>query len=361
MSAGDLRARIRARRGALELDAELEVPAGETLVLLGPNGAGKSSLLDVLCGLVPLRGGRVSLGDAVLEDPGRRLRLPPHARDLALVPQGLWLLPHLDVRDNVALGLRARGASRRAARAGAAPWLERLGLVHLAQRRPATLSGGEAQRVALARALAVTPRALLLDEPLSAFDIGARREARTRLRAHLDGFAGPVVLVTHDPTEAWSLGDRWAIVDGGRIVQSGEPRELCRHPRCAQTAALADVTLWRGALEHGATGWHVLAPGHSLALGRAPGCAPGEVFVAIPPDAVRLRAADGAGVTRRAVTSVEIQGGALRVHLDAPESGAAGLEARLPLSDPLAGALRPGTSVFASIDPEGIEIYPVHA
>src|SRR5206468_9361764 len=119
---------------------------------------------------------------------------------------------HLRVLDNVAFGLRARGADSRAARAGAHTWLERLGVGELARRHPRKLSGGQAQRVALARALACEPHALLLDEPLAALDVQTRAEVQGELREHLRDFAGPTLLVTHDPIEALLLATRIVVL-----------------------------------------------------------------------------------------------------------------------------------------------------
>src|SRR6185436_4403999 len=116
--------------------------------------------------------------------------------------------PHLDVRDNVAYAPRVRGAGRRQARAAADTWLERFGLTDLASRRPHEISGGQAQKVALARALAADPSLLLLDEPLSALDARTRLEVRAQLRDHLTQFAGPVLIITHDPLEAMIMADR---------------------------------------------------------------------------------------------------------------------------------------------------------
>ena len=170
------------------------------------------------------------------QQPG--LFVPAEQRRAGVVFQDYRLFPHLDVRDNVAFAARSGGSGRAASRAHAQQWLDRLGLAELARRRPHQLSGGQAQRVALARALALEPEVLLLDEPMAALDAGARIDVRTFLRAHLADFAGPVVLVTHDPLEAMVLADRLMVLEAGRMVQQGTPAEVARRPASSYVARL---------------------------------------------------------------------------------------------------------------------------
>jgi ABC-type nitrate/sulfonate/bicarbonate transport system ATPase subunit len=208
----------KASAGAFELQVELAVASGETLAVLGPNGAGKTTLLHVISGLRPLADGRISLEDAVLDEPGSGAFVPPEDRSIGVVFQDLLLFPTVDVAGNVAFGLRAAGVRRAAARAVALDWLERFGLPGRGADRVGDLSGGEAQRVALARALVREPRLLLLDEPFAALD------ALTRIRMHalvLDLWRahGPTALiVTHDVDEAVLLADRVLVLDRGRIA-----------------------------------------------------------------------------------------------------------------------------------------------
>src|SRR5262249_1021915 len=153
---------------------------------------------------------------------------------------------HLSARDNVAFGLRARGVTKRDARARASEWLARLGLADQANRRPRELSGGQAQRVALARALAIEPALLLLDEPLSALDVQHRADARHRLMEALAGFRGARVMVTHDAVDALTLADRLVILEDGRVVQAGPPNEIVTRPRSPYVADLVGMNLYRG-------------------------------------------------------------------------------------------------------------------
>ncbi|MFJ4501624.1 ABC transporter permease [Streptomyces sp. NPDC088864] len=220
----------------LTLDAE----AGTTIAVVGPNGAGKTTLLRALLGLTPRARARLRLGDTDVT------ALPVHRRGVAWVPQDGALFPHLSVLANTAYGLRARGVPRAEARRAAQEWLDRLGVGHLAARRPAQISGGQAQRVALARALAARPRLLLLDEPLAALDQTTRSRVRHTLRRHLDGFGGVCLLVTHDPVEAVALADRVLVLDGGRALQYAPPAEVTRHPRSPWVARMLGRNAWPG-------------------------------------------------------------------------------------------------------------------
>lgn len=205
-------------------DLDLSLPCGKVTAILGPSGSGKSTLLALIAGLArPVRGEILFDGRAVAH-------LPPEKRQLGMVFQDYALFPHLDVTDNVAFGLAVRGGGRRRSRERVSETLARFGVAHLARRYPRELSGGERQRVALARALAYSPRALLLDEPLSALDARLRLSLRSELAIHLKRTGATVVYVTHDQEEAMALGERVAVLDGGRLEQVGAPEDLYRRP-----------------------------------------------------------------------------------------------------------------------------------
>jgi molybdate transport system ATP-binding protein len=204
---------------AFSLEAAFEAPAGFTLVT-GPSGSGKSTLLGALAGFVRPTRGRIALGDTAWFDSERRIDVAPQHRHVAIVFQSLALFPHLTAAENVAYGA-SRALERSARRALATKLLARLRVGHVADRRPATFSGGEAQRVALARALATAPRAVLLDEPFSALDAGLRRDLTADVRELLRGLGVPVILVTHQPDEASAPGDRIVTLDAGRVVSTG--------------------------------------------------------------------------------------------------------------------------------------------
>ena len=251
---GSLSADITLRRSGFELEVAVTATPGQVLAVIGPNGAGKTTLLRVLAGLVAPSRGWIGVGERVWADTDRDLLLPASARRVGVVFQDYRLFPHLSVLDNVAFAARSRGASRRAARAGAHGVLDRLDLASLAARRPAMLSGGQAQRVALARALAADPVVLLLDEPLAALDARSRLEVRTELRRHLSAFAGPSVLVTHDPVEAMVLADSLLVLEGGRVVQYGTPAAVARRPATQYVARLVGLNLYHGRVADPAAG-----------------------------------------------------------------------------------------------------------
>ncbi|MFK0049299.1 ABC transporter permease [Streptomyces sp. NPDC090741] len=218
----------------------LDADPGTTIAVVGENGAGKTTLLRALLGLTPRAHAELRLGDTDVTE------LPPHKRQVAWVPQDGALFPHLSALANTAYGLRARRVPRAEARREAQLWLDRLGVGHLAARKPAQLSGGQAQRVALARALAARPRLLLLDEPLAALDQTTRARVRHTLRTHLAGFGGVCLIVTHDPVEAVSLADRVLVLADGRTLQDAPPAEVTRHPRSPWVARMLGRNAWSG-------------------------------------------------------------------------------------------------------------------
>jgi len=310
------------RAGGFRLDAARAVAPGEVLALLGPNGAGKTTALRAIAGLVPLSGGRIAVGGDVWDDPAAGAWRDPAGRAAGVVFQDYRLFPHLSALDNVAFGPRARGAGRRAARAAAAGWLDRVGLGDVARQRPAELSGGQAQRVALARALAAGPALLLLDEPLAALDARTRLELRGELRRYLAGFAGPSLVVTHDPIDALVLADRIAVLEGGGVVQEGAPADVARHPATQYVARLMGLNLYRGTVSATADGHVELVGGGTLVAAAAgPGEPPragARVLVAVPPAAVTLHAAhppagSPRNVWRGTVTGVELLTDRVRV------------------------------------------------
>ena len=205
-------------------NVSLAIPSGSLTALLGPSGSGKSTLLRVIAGLEhPDDGDVLILGE---EATG----LPPQKRGVGFVFQHYAAFKHLTVRDNVAFGLKIRKRPKREIRRRVDDLLELVQLEGLAERYPEQLSGGQRQRMALARALAVEPRVLLLDEPFGALDARVRKELRTWLRRLHDDVHVTTVLVTHDQEEAMEVADRIALMNEGRIEQTGKPRDLYEHP-----------------------------------------------------------------------------------------------------------------------------------
>jgi multiple sugar transport system ATP-binding protein len=205
-------------------EISLSVAEGELLVLLGPSGSGKSTLLRLIAGLDSPSGGEIYLG-------GRRAGdLSPHDRQIAMVFQNQAPYPHLNVYENLAFGLRARGYLSLEIKTRVIETAELLGLDTLLKRRPSTLSGGQRQRVALGRALAGRPSLLLLDEPFSSLDAPLRTATRADLLELHRRLGTTTVHVTHDQAEALALGDRIAVIDRGRIAQIGPPQEVYERP-----------------------------------------------------------------------------------------------------------------------------------
>jgi molybdate transport system ATP-binding protein len=219
----DLAATIRIRRGEFALDVELECPPGITC-LMGPSGSGKSTILAALAGLALPDAGRIALGDEVWLDRAGGIEVPVHARRLAYVFQGLALFPHMTALGNVVYGMQDVARHQRLARAQAL--LHRVGVGHLARRRPRTYSGGEAQRVALARALARSPKLVLLDEPFSALDRVLRAQLTALVRELVVELAVPLVHVTHSVAEARLLADQVVRLERGKVVARGGAAEV---------------------------------------------------------------------------------------------------------------------------------------
>ena len=303
-----LDAHLVVRRGGFELDCALAVPDGRVLGVLGPNGSGKTTVLRALAGLLPLRGGHVTLAGEDLAG------VPPERRRTGVVFQDYLLFPHLSALDNVAFGLRATGTPRRRALEQARGWLERMSLAELGGARPRALSGGQAQRVALARALVTRPQLLLLDEPLSALDAGTRMQVRTDLRRHLREFAGCTLLVTHDPLDAMVLADSLVVVEQGRVVQVGPPAEVARAPRTEYVAHLVGLNLYRGNAAGGRVNLH---GGGELT---SAGTCDGPVFVSLRPSAVGLHRTPPEGSARNTwpgrVARMEQHGDTVRIEVE---------------------------------------------
>jgi molybdate transport system ATP-binding protein len=336
---------------ARNFDVHLDVAAGEVLAVLGPNGAGKSTLLGLAAGLLRPDTGHVRLDGRVLADTSTWL--PPHRRRVALLAQQALLFPHLTVRENVAFAPRSAGGGRQAARAQADRWLDAVDAAELAGRRPAQLSGGQQQRVAVARALAAEPSLLLLDEPMSALDVGAAPALRQLLRRVLREGSRSALLVTHDVLDAVVLADRIVVLEGGRIVESGAVREVLATPRSSFTARLAGINLLTGT----ATPDGVATPDGREVVGRREGAEPGEQAVAVfRPGAVAVFREPPHGSPRNSLRVVigelEPRGDVVRVHT------VDGLAADITLGSVADLAVQPGDELVFSVKATEVRVLP---
>lgn len=341
------------RRGSFELAVSVAAEPGAVLAVLGPNGAGKSTLLRTVAGLLPLDRGVVRLGGQVFDDPEANVFVSPRQRHIGVVFQDHRLFPHLRVLDNVAFGPRSRGMSKARARFAAQGWLERLGLSDLQHRHPRQLSGGQAQRVALARALASDPAALLLDEPLAALDVQTRAEVQGELREHLHAFAGPTMLITHDPIEALLLATRIVVLEAGRVVQAGTPAEITARPLTPYVARLVGMNLYVGA----ADGDEVRIDGGGTVIGTD--VPPGRVLAALRPSAITVHTTPPAASSARniwpaTVTALAPLGDRVRMSTrgtpDATVDVTAAAIAEL--------ALAPGVPVWLTAKATDVSAYP---
>jgi len=241
-SDGRLSVRIAHRlSNSFALEAGFEAPAGFTM-LLGPSGGGKTTLLNCIAGFVRPDAGRISLGTRVLFDSDARIDMPVAERQLGYVFQNLALFPHLTVAQNVQYGIVKLPADERRARM--MTMLESFRIAHLIARKPGEVSGGERQRAALARSLVTNPAALLLDEPLVALDNATKSKILDDLRAWNTANEIPILYVTHSPEEAFALGERVVVLDGGRILAQGMPQYVLstpRHETIAQVVGFENV------------------------------------------------------------------------------------------------------------------------
>ena len=216
------------RKGKTQVAAvrnlSLSLRKNELLVLVGPSGCGKTTTLRMIAGLEKPDSGTISIAGSIIN------HLPPKLRDIAMVFQSPALLPHFTAYENLAFGLKLRRVEKSEIEARVKNVAEMLGLTDKLDRRPDELSGGEAQRVALGRAIVRRPRVFLLDEPLSNLDPITRKQLRKEIRCLHEQTQAPMVYVTHDRSEALSLGDRIAVLNQGELQQLGTADELLKNP-----------------------------------------------------------------------------------------------------------------------------------
>ena len=336
-------------RPDFDLNLQIDAPDGVT-ALFGPSGAGKTTIVNIVAGLERPKSGKIVIAGDTLLDTDAGIDVPRHRRGIGYVFQDARLFPHMTVARNIAFG--ARFAQSRNHRATLPDVLSLLGLEDLMERRPWSLSGGEAQRVGIARALMAAPRLLLLDEPLAALDAARRQEILPYLERIRDRFGIPMLYVSHALSEVARLANTVVVLDRGRVVQVGPPQDVLSHP----VAPLGEA----GALISARVVGHDPDDGLTELATSS-----GTVFIPrtdVPPDApIRLRVSandimislsppDGLSalnVLPASVESVEIAGDtAANVHL---RSGDDQLVARLTRRSVRRLDLTPGTTCFAVI------------
>jgi molybdate transport system ATP-binding protein len=355
-----LDARLARRRDAFALDVAFEARAGSTTVVVGESGAGKTSVLRLLAGLDRLDGGHVTLDGIRYAEAASGLHVPPWQRDIGYVAQDYALFPHLSVFENVAFGLRAGGTAARRIRPMVDESLGLVGILELAGRMPRQLSGGQQQRAALARALVLSPRVLLLDEPLSSLDIQTRRAVRVELRGLLQRLPCVTVYVTHSPIEALVFGDRVVVLDEGRVAQAGSREDLLRHPRSPFVAELVGTNLFigRAAEPASASAASIRTPEGVVAIGETSG--PDTVYLTVSPREIMLSRTlpEGSPQNIFAGSIVELipeppGGERVRVVLDTRPA----LVAEVTREAVAALALREGVQVYAAFKATGVHRY----
>jgi multiple sugar transport system ATP-binding protein len=326
-------------------DVSLEIGDGEFMVLVGPSGCGKSTLLRMIAGLEEVTNGRISIGGTDVTE------LAPRRRDIAMVFQSYALYPHMSVRKNIGYGLKVRRTPKAEARRRVEEVAALLGLEDLLDRRPAQLSGGQRQRVAMGRAIVREPKAFLMDEPLSNLDAKLRVGMRASL-AQLHARLGvTTVYVTHDQTEAMTLGQRVAVMRDGRVLQVNTPQTLYREPADLFVAGFIGTPAMN-LVEARLEGDHVVFGSNRVPLDSAqrPPARDGRVVLGIRPEAFEEAAFARPGLPTldARVTVVEELGADVHVFFPVDAAPAGDAKAASGQAELLVGA---GTLFTARVEP----------
>jgi molybdate transport system ATP-binding protein len=345
-------------RLTIEADLTMSLDPPEVLILFGPSGSGKTTILRCLAGLEWPDHGSIRFGDETWLDAERGIKGRPQERRIGYMPQDYALFPSHTVEGNIAYGLDALPADLRRARVAEVVVL--LQLQGTEQLRPGQLSGGQQQRVALARAVARRPQLLLLDEPLSALDAPTRSRLRGELRGLLKSLAIPSVVVTHDWEEALALGDRMAVLSGGRVLQVGRPQEVFSRPLDAEVARVVGVeTVVQGRIMEVSEGLATVEVAGTKLMAVAGEEAGPEVFVCIRAEEVMLESVKAGVASARnrlagEVSAVSSLGALARVEIDCgfPLSAVVTRSAVEDLH------LAPGAQVVAAIKAGAVHLVP---
>jgi molybdate/tungstate transport system ATP-binding protein len=325
----------------------LEIRENEFFILMGPTGAGKTVLLEAIAGLVPVKTGKIYIGDKEVTG------LPPEKRDISIVYQDYALFPHLTVMDNITYGLHFHKIDKREARERLAQLLDVLNLSHLEHRFPANLSGGEKQRVSVARALMVNPKVLLLDEPLSALDPGFREEVRRSLKRLHQSSSVTFFMVTHDFAEALSLGGRAGVMNDGRVEQVGSIEDIFQRPG---STFVADFVGMKNLFAAHFEDTKAVVQGLEVELGREPANSRG--YIAIRPEDIVISREPLASSMRNSfrgvVTGLVDQGFYYEVHVRA---GTVTFKSLVTKSSVFELELQEGNDVFLSFKSAAIHTF----
>jgi iron(III) transport system ATP-binding protein len=321
---------------------DLAIKPGEIVCLLGESGSGKSTILHAAAGILGVQGGEVRVNDTIVSSA--RIAVPPEKRGIGLMFQDFALFPHLNVLQNVAFGLDRLG--RNEARAQARAALARVGLGDREKEFPHMLSGGQQQRLALARAFAPRPGILMLDEPFSSLDARLRENVRAETLAILRETRATTIIVTHDPEEAMVLGDRIALLRGGRVVQIDATSAIYHTPVDLGVARFfSPLTEISSMVKSGG----VETP---LGMISTPGRKDGEkVIVAIRPVGALNISSRGSGVPGRIVSKREALG------LDIYEVLVQGIKAPVRIRYSSNHALQPGSDILLTLNPEHVLVF----
>ncbi len=326
---------------------DLSMSRGEFVSLLGPSGCGKTTLLRIVAGLMAPDQGKVALDG---QDITRR---PPHKRDISVVFQNYALFPHLSVAENVAFGLKARGAPRDTIASAVARYLGLVQMSGFADRSIRALSGGQQQRVAVARALAVGPKLLLLDEPFSALDRKLREAMQIDLKRILRDVGTTAIFVTHDQDEALTMSDRIAVMHRGRIEQLGTPAEIYHKP--ATPFALGFVglsTRLPGTVTQAADGLVTVETPLGPLRARANFLPGSPVLLGVRPERIVI-GQEKQNRIEAALADAAFQGARVQLHFHAPDG------AQILVETPvLPAGSGPGTKLQMSWDVADTLVYP---
>jgi multiple sugar transport system ATP-binding protein len=335
----------------------LHIRDGEFFVLLGPSGCGKSTLLNLVAGLEKLSEGEIRFDQETVADARTKVFLSPRSRNVAMVFQSYALYPHLNIFDNIGFPLRVTKNSPPVVQSAVQSTAQMLDIENLLQRKPAELSGGQRQRVAIARAIVRRPRLFLLDEPLSNLDA----QLRTRMRLELKNLQRKLnittLYVTHDQTEAMTLGDRIALLRNGSLIQTGTPEEMYAQPRdpfAATFIGSPPMNLIPGKMTQtqegrvaSVFGDRLRLPLRSMNFRQEPDS--DEILLGIRPEHIALKTRNGDQSLTTRVSAIEPLGREVLLHLDSDEGDLTALSDKKHY--------RIGQTISVSFDTDHIHIF----